>query len=214
MVNVEFLPNQSRMFARRGLSLDDLNMTWFVCPLFLTHSLSFLLSRLQCNNDYAPVCGSNNQNYQNECFLRRDACKQQSEVLIMSEGACPAGMYILWRLRNRTHSSAQPPRSTDIHTQTKLWEYERLKDGGITDTVVCNQTNAMQQWYIKPEMQTVLDLLVRISDLNVVSVNICKCFHWMGFSNYGVMRCFKGNTNMMKELLEVTDVDVFSSKHD
>ncbi|KAJ4933527.1 hypothetical protein JOQ06_030353, partial [Pogonophryne albipinna] len=43
-----------------------------------------------CNNDYAPVCGSNNQNYQNECFLRRDACKQQSEVLIMSEGACPA----------------------------------------------------------------------------------------------------------------------------
>ncbi|KAI3356512.1 hypothetical protein L3Q82_017722, partial [Scortum barcoo] len=48
----------------------------------------------KCNNDYAPVCGSNNQNYQNECFLRRDACKQQSEVLIMSEGACPAGMYI------------------------------------------------------------------------------------------------------------------------
>uniref|UniRef100_H3CTZ8 Transmembrane protein with EGF-like and two follistatin-like domains 2a n=1 Tax=Tetraodon nigroviridis TaxID=99883 RepID=H3CTZ8_TETNG len=44
----------------------------------------------KCNNDYAPVCGSNNQNYQNECFLRRDACKQQSEVLIMSEGACPA----------------------------------------------------------------------------------------------------------------------------
>ncbi|KAM7380827.1 hypothetical protein PAMP_004099 [Pampus punctatissimus] len=44
----------------------------------------------KCNNDYAPVCGSNNQNYKNECFLRRDACKQQSEVLIMSEGACPA----------------------------------------------------------------------------------------------------------------------------
>uniref|UniRef100_A0A8D0A854 Transmembrane protein with EGF-like and two follistatin-like domains 2a n=1 Tax=Sander lucioperca TaxID=283035 RepID=A0A8D0A854_SANLU len=44
----------------------------------------------KCNNDYTPVCGSNNQNYQNECFLRRDACKQQSEVLIMSEGACPA----------------------------------------------------------------------------------------------------------------------------
>ncbi|TKS67576.1 Tomoregulin-2 [Collichthys lucidus] len=51
------------------------------CPGFVT---------AECNNDYAPVCGSNNQNYQNECFLRRDACKQQSEVLIMSEGACPA----------------------------------------------------------------------------------------------------------------------------
>ncbi|KAM9364077.1 tomoregulin-2-like isoform 2-T2 [Pholidichthys leucotaenia] len=44
----------------------------------------------KCNNDYAPVCGSNNKNYQNECFLRRDACKLQSEVLIMSEGDCPA----------------------------------------------------------------------------------------------------------------------------
>uniref|UniRef100_A0A3P8NPH1 Transmembrane protein with EGF-like and two follistatin-like domains 2a n=1 Tax=Astatotilapia calliptera TaxID=8154 RepID=A0A3P8NPH1_ASTCA len=43
-----------------------------------------------CNNDYVPVCGSNNKNYQNECFLRRDACKQQSEVLIVSEGDCPA----------------------------------------------------------------------------------------------------------------------------
>uniref|UniRef100_A0A3P8VJ36 Kazal-like domain-containing protein n=1 Tax=Cynoglossus semilaevis TaxID=244447 RepID=A0A3P8VJ36_CYNSE len=48
----------------------------------------FFLFFLQCNNDYTPVCGSNNQNYQNECFLRRDACKQQSEVLILSEGAC------------------------------------------------------------------------------------------------------------------------------
>lgn len=56
-----------------------------------------VLSSPQCNNDYAPVCGSNNQNYQNECFLRRDACKQQSEVLILSEGACPAGMYIFVR---------------------------------------------------------------------------------------------------------------------
>ncbi|XP_056145952.1 tomoregulin-2a [Lampris incognitus] len=44
----------------------------------------------KCNNDYVPVCGSNNQNYQNECFLRRDACKQQSEVLVISEGSCPA----------------------------------------------------------------------------------------------------------------------------
>uniref|UniRef100_A0A8C5H9T6 Kazal-like domain-containing protein n=1 Tax=Gouania willdenowi TaxID=441366 RepID=A0A8C5H9T6_GOUWI len=46
-----------------------------------------------CNNDYVPVCGNNNKNYQNECFLRRDACKLQSEVLILSEGDCPAGTY-------------------------------------------------------------------------------------------------------------------------
>lgn len=68
-------------------------------------SLCFLfLSSLQCNNDYAPVCGSNNKNYQNECFLRRDACKQQSEVLIMSEGDCPAGMYIYIMAPAQTHA--------------------------------------------------------------------------------------------------------------
>lgn len=44
----------------------------------------------KCNNDYVPVCGSNNQNYENECYLRRDACKQQSEILVVSEGSCPA----------------------------------------------------------------------------------------------------------------------------
>lgn len=69
------------------------------------HLFPLLSSSLQCNNDYAPVCGSNNQNYQNECFLRRDACKQQSEVLITSEGACPAGRYIhIPHLHLNTHT--------------------------------------------------------------------------------------------------------------
>uniref|UniRef100_A0A3B5M803 Kazal-like domain-containing protein n=1 Tax=Xiphophorus couchianus TaxID=32473 RepID=A0A3B5M803_9TELE len=63
-------------------------------------------NRRRCNNDYAPVCGSNNKNYQNECFLRRDACKLQSEVLIMSEGDCPAGtrIYITAHTHEHTHS--------------------------------------------------------------------------------------------------------------
>ncbi|XP_063070381.1 tomoregulin-2a isoform X2 [Engraulis encrasicolus] len=43
----------------------------------------------KCSNDYAPVCGSNNENYENECYLRRDACKQQSEILVVSDGSCP-----------------------------------------------------------------------------------------------------------------------------
>ncbi|KAM9486415.1 tomoregulin-2a isoform 1-T1 [Clarias gariepinus] len=43
----------------------------------------------KCNNDYAPVCGSNNKFYNNECLLRRDACKQQTEILVVSEGPCP-----------------------------------------------------------------------------------------------------------------------------
>ncbi|KAK3568795.1 hypothetical protein QTP86_017411 [Hemibagrus guttatus] len=45
----------------------------------------------KCNNDYAPVCGSNNKFYNNECLLRRDACKQQSEILVVAEGPCPIG---------------------------------------------------------------------------------------------------------------------------
>lgn len=78
-----------------------------VCCMYHAHLFSFLLSSLQCNNDYTPVCGSNNQNYQNECFLRRDACKQQSEVLIMSEGACPAGTYIcIWHIHLNRHTRA------------------------------------------------------------------------------------------------------------
>uniref|UniRef100_A0A4W5JMX2 Transmembrane protein with EGF-like and two follistatin-like domains 2a n=1 Tax=Hucho hucho TaxID=62062 RepID=A0A4W5JMX2_9TELE len=47
------------------------------------------ICNFKCNNDYVPVCGSNNENYQNDCYLRRDACKQQSEVLVVSEGSCP-----------------------------------------------------------------------------------------------------------------------------
>ncbi|KAJ8255908.1 hypothetical protein COCON_G00197720 [Conger conger] len=43
----------------------------------------------KCNNDYVPVCGSNNENYQNECYLRKDSCKLQTEVLVVSEGSCP-----------------------------------------------------------------------------------------------------------------------------
>lgn len=37
------------------------------------------------------MCGSNNKFYNNECLLRRDACKQQSEILVVSEGPCPIG---------------------------------------------------------------------------------------------------------------------------
>ncbi|XP_076118983.1 tomoregulin-2-like [Alosa pseudoharengus] len=55
----------------------------------------------KCNNDYAPVCGSNNENYENECYLRRDACKQQAEILVVSEGSCPtyAVDYEIWNRR-------------------------------------------------------------------------------------------------------------------
>uniref|UniRef100_A0A673H2F3 Tomoregulin-2-like n=1 Tax=Sinocyclocheilus rhinocerous TaxID=307959 RepID=A0A673H2F3_9TELE len=43
----------------------------------------------KCSSDYAPVCGSNGESYENHCLLRKDACKLQTEVLVVSEGACP-----------------------------------------------------------------------------------------------------------------------------
>lgn len=94
-------------FWRLKCLLEDTDSLYhFSLTLSLLHApflTCFLLSSLQCNNDYVPVCGSNNKNYQNECFLRRDACKQQSEVLIVSEGDCPAGMYIYLMVPTHKH---------------------------------------------------------------------------------------------------------------
>ncbi|TSM60571.1 Tomoregulin-2 [Bagarius yarrelli] len=59
----------------------------------------------KCNNDYAPVCGSNNKFYNNECLLRRDACKQQSEILVVSEGPCPIAALLSHCLKRRSSSN-------------------------------------------------------------------------------------------------------------
>ncbi|MEE6490451.1 hypothetical protein FKM82_015880 [Ascaphus truei] len=44
--------------------------------------------QFKCHNDYVPVCGSNGVTFRNECYLRGAACKQQSEILVVSEGSC------------------------------------------------------------------------------------------------------------------------------
>lgn len=91
------------------------------------------------------MCGSNNKNYQNECFLRRDACKQQSEVLIVSEGDCPAGMYIY--LMVPTHK----------HTQEEFWyqHTEHMRKQPCLDlkysrgyTAICKHAYEIQQQQI------------------------------------------------------------------
>lgn len=61
-------------------------------------TISFYLCVPQCNSDYVPVCGSNGESYQNECYLRQAACKQQSEILVASEGSCATGMYVILKI--------------------------------------------------------------------------------------------------------------------
>ncbi|XP_048091147.1 tomoregulin-2 isoform X1 [Alosa alosa] len=47
------------------------------------------ICNFKCSSDYVPVCGSNGESYENECLLRKEACKLQTEVLVVSEGSCP-----------------------------------------------------------------------------------------------------------------------------
>ncbi|KAI5624123.1 tomoregulin-1, partial [Silurus asotus] len=44
--------------------------------------------QFQCHEKYIPVCGSNGDTYQNECYLRQAACTQQRPVSLVSPGAC------------------------------------------------------------------------------------------------------------------------------
>ncbi|XP_006758664.1 PREDICTED: tomoregulin-1 [Myotis davidii] len=44
--------------------------------------------QFQCHTNYIPVCASNGDTYQNECFLRRAACKHQKEITVVARGPC------------------------------------------------------------------------------------------------------------------------------
>ncbi|KAH7642712.1 agrin-like isoform x4 [Dermatophagoides farinae] len=41
-----------------------------------------------CSNEYDPVCGSNHQNYANECEMRSYACSRQIDITVLHHGVC------------------------------------------------------------------------------------------------------------------------------
>lgn len=149
------------------------------------HLFSLLFSPPQCNNDYSPVCGSNNQNYQNECFLRRDACKQQSEVLIMSEGACPAGTYV-----QTSHSHPNTRAFCLTRAHTSLQHALNICRGSTENANAhtshsCLKAHECFKEFLgrQDEMNAIQWNHLDIPCIQIAVNNTCRCLKWTGLRN-------------------------------
>ncbi|XP_014344595.1 tomoregulin-2a isoform X2 [Latimeria chalumnae] len=70
------------------LFLCDTNTCKFDGECLRIGDIVTCVCQFKCNREYVPVCGSNGDTFQNECFLRQAACKQQAEITVVSEGLC------------------------------------------------------------------------------------------------------------------------------
>ncbi|XP_062408990.1 tomoregulin-1 [Sardina pilchardus] len=44
--------------------------------------------QFQCPSSFAPVCGSNGDSYQSECFLQQASCTHQTPITMTTQGPC------------------------------------------------------------------------------------------------------------------------------